>query len=706
MVVGAGFGTSPSIQLVRLIDDPGRPTSLRELKDTALSVSALQPRDESVKFLIPSNFEPGVYSVRLQSGSGVRTSFLNVPRTYFSLGDQGAAASPGGWLRLFGRNLGSPRAVTKVALVDPGRADCLLFDASRATAWDLQVDLPADTATGQYEVYVHNGHGDSSAWRSGGHLVVRAPELWPTRTFDVRQFGATGRGGDDTAAVAAALAAAGAAGGGVVLFPRGRYVVSGTLSIPRYVTLRGERSDLSYLAWPDTEAPPVEHIRGTNHFAIEGLTIYASNHGRIIASDLQLTADGPPGWVRIERVRIIASAFRGYLTSAQIDARLRALRVMEGGTVADAITLGGEHLIIKDCDVVGSGRSLALEGPRSSLVARNRLGNGRMGWYSLAFADGLVFEDNEVYGADLMAAGGGGINTLGYSGAASQKVFFARNKIHGVFGWDREAMTTDGSGGLYMGAVVEVAPTRLRLSGKLAGDPNVRGGWRGAGVFVLDGAGIGQYAQVERLDGQEVLLDRPFAVIPDSSSVVSITMMQRNYLFVANEFADTGVALQYYGTSIDFVAAGNKASRAGGFNASGRFYLHMQPSWFCQFFDNEILEGNTYGKTGEATLGVEAVAPSPPDWPVDATVPDPVLSLATVIRRNHLHSNAHIAVVASRPRALADDARAILRDVVIDKNVVEHADVGIVIGRWTEGVLARDNEFVDVGTPVTSEDRR
>ncbi|WP_343100454.1 glycosyl hydrolase family 28-related protein, partial [Clostridioides difficile] len=57
-------------------------------------------------------------------------------------------------------------------------------------------------------------------------------------TFNVRDFGAKGDGtNDDTSAFKAAISAAGESGD--VFIPQGKYVITQTLTVPRYTRLRG-----------------------------------------------------------------------------------------------------------------------------------------------------------------------------------------------------------------------------------------------------------------------------------------------------------------------------------------------------------------------------------------------------------------------------------------------------------------------------------
>ena len=129
------------------------------------------------------------------------------------------------------------------------------------------------------------------AWSAPLTLHVETPAGSPSVLFNVRDYGADGLAShDNTVAIQAALDAAKAAGGGIVLLPRGRYSISGTLNIPRMTTLRGASEDTVCLFWPDTPAPLDALIRGTNHFGVEDLTIYATNHKGILVGD---TGDQP-----------------------------------------------------------------------------------------------------------------------------------------------------------------------------------------------------------------------------------------------------------------------------------------------------------------------------------------------------------------------------------------------------------------------------
>jgi len=687
LVSGDGFGESPEVELQKLPDgELGAPATETTWKAAGKQVACLQPGNTSVKLVVPKSLGQGAYLFRVTGPGGASKPVrLNCPTVYWVQGDAGTAATPGGWIRLFGRCLQGVAGKSRV-LLRPEVGKELILEAQQTTPWSLTVHLPAASPAGARHVFVHNGFAGAQGWTDAGRITVAPPQPWPEKVFNVRDSGATGEGApSDGTAIREALKKAEENGGGVVYFPRGRYQLAGTLTVPKYTVLRGERTEFVCLFWPDTD-DPCTLIEGTDHFGVEDLTVYCSNYIHGIAGTL-----GQPdsGNTFLRRVRVRADMYRGHLKPAEVDARFRAsLKRSTGG--GDTVRLGGENVEITDCDLYGSGRSLYLLRVRGARVTGNTLYNGRWGWYCLDGSDGLILENNQILGADLMSTGGG---LACYTSAYSQNVYYANNKLRFAHGWDREAMTTDAGYGAFYGTVTDIKPDRFALTEEPGW--NRKADWVGAGVFILGGRGMGQYRRLAKYEGRQVTLDRPWAVLPDEQSAITITMLHRHYLFVGNEFEDVGIALQYYGTSIDNVAAGNKATRGGGFYNSGRWYRHFQPSWYCQFLDNEILEGNCYrfgpnnadnaGASYLGTFGLQSQGGTSP------------LALCSVHRRNHLHNGAELRFLG------VSEEHPGLKDLVAEHNVVENAERGVYTDSGCVGVLLRENQFVNVAHAQVTE---
>jgi len=691
MVFGHGLDAADGVKVGRTPDSVVRAVDAFDAAPLSMLISTvdaetLDQGPRCVKFIVPPELKPGVFLYQI----GQVTGHLNRPRIEWAQGDHGHAASPGGWLRVFGRCLESAGGDTQLALVpaENGKpvagATPIVLQAESGTEWAARFDVPADMAPGPYCLSVHNGSGGPSGWSWDASnapltVMIAASEPWPDRVFNVRDFGAAGEGtSEDEFAIKQALKAAEQAGGGVVFLPRGQYMLTDTLRIPPFITLRGEKREWVSIFWPDTETPlPDGQVVGTDHFALEELTFYCSNYTHVIVGGLGRESGGN---IRLERIRVRGDIFRGHLKQEEVAERFRVfMRQSTGG--GDTVRMGGPNLVIRDCDLYGSGRSIWLRQADGAVVENNTIYQGRWGWYSFDGCDGLVFENNAMTGADLMSTGGG-INCL--SSPYSRNVYYAGNRLKLMHGWDREAMTTDAGGTAYYGTVKSCDGTQLVL----AEPGDWSRGFIGAGVFILDGRGMGQHRRIVSYEEDRCTMDRPWLVDPDEDSTITVTMLHENYLFIGNEFEDAGIGLQYYGTSINNIASGNKSTRAGGFYSSGRWYHGYQPSWYCQFLGNEILEGNCYrfGPDNASGAGLSFVG----SWGLQRAPNPAPLSLCSVHRGNRLHNNAKIDL---RGRSKANPG---LAHAIVENNWIANSRIGIYQDPGCVGVVVRGNEFENV----------
>src|SRR5579883_346098 len=685
LVTGSGLDAVTSVTIQRVPDD-GKGAGPEAEK----SVAVLQGGAQSLKFVIPKDFRPGVYRFTLSSPEGAVSGELNRPTIYWVQGSLGAAAAPGEWLQVFGRNIVRRAERARLMLMPEGAGAPLSLASSDGGLWRATFRVPEDAAPGTYRGRLSNGDGGEGEWIDIGSVEISEAAPAPKLTVDVRSQGAFGDGKtDSTRAIRAAMDAAARGGGGTVYFPRGRYLLSEPLVIPPGVTLKGERTDLVNLLWPDFPSPPDTLISGTSRFAIEDLTIYAGNHGHIISGGSAGKAQAPGASdIAIRRVRIRASAFRGHMTPQETFQRMALLK-MRFPESPDSIRLSGERLTVTDCDVVGSGRSLYLFKAKDAVVSGNTLSNGRFGWYSITGSRHVIFENNTVSSADLQGTGGG-INNLSSEVGASEDIFFGHNTFKDFIGWDREAMTTDGPGGYYFGHAKSSAPDRLSLLGPV-NEHMVGPDWRGAAVMVVDGPGVGQVARVAKIEQaagspkMELSLDQPLQVGLTAGSVITVVQMQQNYLIIDNVFEDTGVAAQTYGTALNHVFAGNRSIRTGGFFAVGGMYFHFQPGWQLQLLDNRIIEGNVYQggpdreiSSGEAVGGVYGRQTE--DKPGL-----PALMRAIIVRGNRLEQDAHIEIKGMSAASPG------IRDIVVEENTIGASRDGLYVDRGVAGLIERRN---------------
>lgn len=693
LVAGAELDDVTSVSINRI---PGG--DLADKKVVTQNVPAVQANPQSVKFTIPREFEPGIYQFTLTSPQGQISGRINLPTVYWAQGSHGAAVTPGGWIRVFGRNIIRRKDHARLELLPEAAADGSAVSATLEDGdiWRAKFSVPPDIRPGSYRLRLSNGDGGENERVDAGIIDVEPAQAPMDHVFDVRAYGANGDGrANSTHGIAQAIAAAEEAGGGTVYFPRGRYVVHDTLVVPPNIIIKGERTDLVNLVWPDFSDPPDVLIKGTTRFTIEDLTIYASNHRHVVAGGF-LDGNTPApnaSDIAIRRVRIRASAFRALFDLEATFRRMTEInRAFQGGS-PDTIRLSGDRLELTDCDVVGSGRSLYLFKASNAVISGNTLVNGRYGWYSITASNRIIFEDNHITAGDLQGAGGG-INTLSNLAAASEDIFVGHNTFKGIYGLDREALATDGPGGYYFGNAESVTAQRLSLH-ETAGHFPVSPDWVGAAVLVVDGLGVGQSARVSKLErtptssqttsSQTWLeLDHPLQVSLDSSSVITVVQAKQNFLIIDNQFEDCGV-VSSFGTGLNHVFAGNTANRAGGFYAIGLTYSHFQPGWQIQLLNNRIVEGNIYragasrsGVSDEAAIGVHA-------YRSESRPGAPPLARAIIVRGNRLEQDAHIEIMGSSAAAPG------VRDVVIEENTIGASRIGLAIDNGVTWTLNRSN---------------
>lgn len=687
LLQGDAFGGACLVELGRFPDflsASPRTDALAPVKEW-VPLQPLQAGGTALKCVVPKSWAQGVWACRVRRDDGVSEPVvLNAPEPWWWIGDSGEFASPGGWLRVFGKSLnlgGESRAVLR-----DNKGGTLSLKPKEADAYALRFDLPADLTDGDHELFLHNGLGGDSAWRSVGMVLIRRRVEWKSDVFNVKDFGP-----EPQKALLAALDKAKANGGGIVHLPRGRYAMKEALQIPPNTVLRGEAMELTSLYWPNFTEPPKELISGAD-YGIESVTLYCQYHKDIIAD----TPESRRFFAR--RVRIRANCFFNlHYGNKEAEQRHVPARFDQCGS---ALKLRGCNFEVTDCDIYTSNYAIQINGyydtkdglrvsnGKPGIIARNRIRYGGRG-YDIEHTERLIFEDNDIAGNNLHALGND-ITTF-YS-SSCRHIYYARNHVHSIYGSDREIMTLDACGGAYLGTLAAVDGVKLTLAtdpvfkGYAANTPRGRlpTSWVGAAVQVLDGKGAGQYRLVTAHDGREWQVDRPWTVAPDSSSLISITPFRGRNLFVENVFEDGG-AVQLYGVAHDSIVARNRAARMDGFllwGLNGRDWGY-QPSWGCQFLDNEVLEGNGYG---ERSSGFRTVAAEHNNNPVKAF--EGPLVRGAIFRRNVLHNNAGIRIAGRT------------EDALVEHCIVRNTDTGITVEPTVRGALLRDNRFENVTFPV------
>ncbi len=638
-------------------------------------VKPLQVTSRSVKFVVPTNWKAGVFACRLMTRTGTSKTFLvNGPDPWWLQGNEGDTASPSGWLRIFGKSLNFGGASAVLLRGATGKSVVLKVapDQNKAIPSDgtaLSLSLPDTLTFGSYTVFVHNGTGGAAGWAKAGALQVRHIGEWPQQVFNVMDFyGANadkeierglGKGSpaiDRTEAIHAALKKAADNGGGVVYFPEGAYALQGQLQVPPRTTIRGEGMGLVTLWWgnsgfaldggssarrlDDTNTTPANLIVGTQ-FGLEDMSLYFPREYQ----EAIHTGDN----FRMRHVRIRVDRYW-----------------IRRGQREDGTTLSlGNNCRVTDCDILGKGVVFTFNSGHNEIIARNRVMAGKSP-FSLQGSDGVIIEDNDVVSLDPTAY----IN-LSNEG---RNVYYARNHHESLFAQQSDfSWTFDGGGVAYQGKAATVDGLHLSLAQAptypvWAGENSPL--WHRAVVCVIDGKGTGQYRFVIANLGRNWEIDRPFDVVPDATSTISIVPFRGRVLVVGNHFEDASWVNLGYGTSIDVVCSHNSLYRVGALlNYGLRDPDGTLPSWYVQYLDNDIYEGHTLEQT-TADMRNPTVFSGPS-------------TRASIHRREHMHSD----------NSGSFDVGGNATDVIMEHCTLDNPRSRLTVGNETSGVLLRDNTF-------------
>lgn len=589
LLQGSDLGGSDTlVEMARLGDiDEDLDISARNQQWTRVPI--LQAGAGSLKFVVPAKWQMGVFACRVTSKGAVsKPALINAPEPWWVQADEGQAATPGGWIRVLGKSLSIEESLARL---EPAKGKSIVLRAKAAGSYSLLFELPHDLALGAYTVFVHNGCGGGSGWRSAGQLSITPPPAPLTKVFSVLDFYGPSAAQeirkslikynepqDRTQGIQAALKQAAGNGGGVVYFPAGRYAVKGALIMPDHTTLRGEGMGIVTLWW------------GTGPFNLDG----GGSKGRSPADEPK-----PPkilisgGDFAIENMSLYLPLEYETAISAQTRFRMQNVRVRIdhywtfNGRGSGVVARLGHNFQVTDCDILAKGT--ALVPGEYGTIARNTIRANRANT-PLGNSRQVIVENNHFISMDPTA----------YQNIAGvgRNLYYAHNLQESLYAHQADySFTFDQGTGAYFGRVEKTNGTYLTLAAdpvypKWADEKSEL--WREAAICILDGRGAGQWRNLTSGHGRLWQIDRPFDTVPDATSIVTIVPFDGRVLVIGNRFEDANWVNAGYGTSIDVVYAGNILARCAdlmNYGLAGRGVL--QPSWYVQYLDNRISEGLT-----------------------------------------------------------------------------------------------------------------
>ena len=644
-----------------------------------------------------------------------RPYLLNVAKPFW-LSD--AKAPPGALLHMYGFGLRpqhygptqyAPKLGCFIVLKSKDRtvfAQPIL--EGRSTTWItdgklVYFTIPADTPPGQYEAYIHNGHGGQFGWQKAGDLEVTQRPA-ERQVLDIRKFNGKGDGlADDTQAIRDALAAAGKAAPVVVFLPPGTYRTSETIMLPAGVTLRGAGRDNTIVQGfgfgQDPAARPAAVVRLTNNTGLETLAVTGAV-AKGVAGDsiLRIQAEGGDG-------KALAAPV---VNVSILDCRIRPLEedvATRRTAYLKAITMDSVRgLNIFNNEIHGS--IWFRRGERMEIIRNNfrdctpTIVVSIHGWASDSLLDSNIFTDtpgricfypvrhnyirfNEVHQA------------FRGSWTNAEEIFL----VHGTYGKEKK----------FVGYASAAAPGSLTAAGRNWASDVLKDGT----VLIIAGKGFGQYRRIVGNTADTLTIDKPWTIQPDATSEYMTGFEYVENCYYAN-LNDTPLRMSLWFDCVANIVEMHRDAYSKGIDITAGDQSSRQPSPgdrprdandFLPAYYNMILDGWTDGAFLHlaASAGADNTHQGPPafgNYIVRNKVRQPHMARTGF---EHNPRNQGGILVANRQHedmSKPQDQRVAASHTIVAGNYLSYTDVGIVISDLARKTFILGNEFQNVDKPI------
>ncbi len=548
---------------------------------------------------IPSALAAGVAFYWIETKQGVSpANWLNRPDPRWISAPFGVRS--GAQLRVFGRNFGSGNLHAKISSVT-NPVQVYAVEAAANDEVIAKLTLPS-LAIGTYRLqFIRPGSG-ADAYRTSeplGFTVSAAPS---TSSVTVTVNAATPTPADDQPRIQAAINGLPSAGGGVKL-GAGTFNLTKTLTIKSGVQLIGVDT-LTNLKVMRTDGPYTAALqfKGSN-VGIQTLNVHIANPSSGGITGSLFSTLGEVQGLTLYKVHVTADSATNTIATYNPF-------VVKGGSITKSSFvrsldfIGTSDFLLEDNDFFGSpaeyatpeagneGGILMRGGNRRVLIVNNRFSSPN--WKLAPLATDLI--SKRIY-----------VGQLNYG--SNEQIALVANS-----GQDVAPIPGDNKGetillhstgkGLWAGTVAATpSSTKIRIANLAASHYPLLGGFtfgafehldspvsaeefdlnlrRALGeqklfVSILNGRGRGQFRRILSYDHDSLVVETPFTVQPDSSSVITVDALHRDYTVIGNTVtsfpvayaddetfakggASTGISLD--GNAFDNWVAGNSFSR-------------------------------------------------------------------------------------------------------------------------------------------------
>lgn len=506
-----------------------------ELKREILSdIEVVACIDESIKY--------GVYGVYIETEKGSsNVCFINDPEIWW-IGIN--KVYPGEEVSIYGENLTTNNEnTTNVWLIDENQY-CKV-ELTYADNYKVTFTVPKDIATGkEYGVKLHNGHGGERGFATADEKVIvvkdKISDFSKGKVINVVDYGAKpeDENNDDSAAVKSAMREA--KDGDTIYFPNGTYKLNNRISVRNSLRFSGENCEKTRIIMGDNVSSAIFYIT-SGPVEIQNLGFYEVHvSGDFVASMINYTknsvADGDKNLyvhdcrftqktsyaAKAKAACIVASNTSGVIIKNNDFATTQAILLtgVEKGIIEGNLYYGQFY--------TGSNyNQLAYKYDNASKFDVNN--------NYFASADILTDDSHTIEGDDLI--NGRSVCIQG----ASNNGYIANNEIvcSGIPGETAgEQIMYEGHRISYKGGIESATENTITLDEEFSLEDvriSDKGFSEGSVVNLVLGKGVTQYRIITKIDGRTLTVDKPWDIIPDNTTTVTLSSPQYNHAIYKNK---------------------------------------------------------------------------------------------------------------------------------------------------------------------------
>ena len=546
-------------------------------KDTSI----LQYTENSLNFAVPSDFERGVYAVRLCGRNSYNEDiilYLNNADLDYYVGDEGTTATPGGQLQIIGKatvlnsenmyvQLRGKGGIYTYYLQDGDTPD----GDKRVTVdskYSVIINLPNSIKKGDYELTVYNGYGDSTCISEPLKVTIGdSPKAsWPDYTVNVADLGATGdKNQNATPYFVTALTLLAEHGGGTLYIPAGYFKLMHSLVIPENVTVKGAGMERTYIViiplHYDLGELPMYHFAYTGNVSFEEFSILGSRAGRVFGCYATKDTEN----VHWKNIRYQKWTFSGAPTGSGEGAgsllygytenEVYAMLVSEQRTCQSGFWFYNKNSVKID-NWRADGLDIYSVGPvnLSAPAYYGGLRNGGIMNSKIEVAGSAFFSmtgSNFIYSNNEYNSAGQSVN--------GDNIYYSHNNYGNIPNNNHEIAVADE--GLTYGAERSgvITPFEDDQTGRYY---KINKGFNrnvllGCKILVVSGKGLGQVREIVYNEGNVIQIDNAFEISPTANSNIIISSRQ-NYFITENYFHDGSSPIGFFGNGMDIIHDNNE----------------------------------------------------------------------------------------------------------------------------------------------------